>query len=118
MSHSPVKMVQVEDLWQRQHCVEKFVGFGSRILPIQVECEHFWRISHLAQIVNCMVTVINNGAVLINAFSLLNVFGIFMEALKKLALDSSGALIVALILHDLQALQQSSHVNRFSEEVG
>lgn len=65
-----------------------------------------------------MVTVINNGAVLINAFSLLNVFGIFMEALKKLALDSSGALIVALILHDLQALQQSSHVNRFSEEVG
>ena len=112
-----VQVVQVEHLREGNQCLENLFSPWSRVGPIQIECEHFWKL--LTYDVHCLCHMISITIITVEASvgSRLEHLSKTVEEFANNYLDSCITRHIAVGDGHVKPIQKSCHVHRLSEQI-
>ena len=112
-----VQVVQVENLREGNQCLENLFSPWSRVGPIQIECEHFWKL--LTYDVDCLCHMVSITIITFEAS-----YRSRLEHLSKTVEEFANYNLVSCINRHMafgdghvKPIQKSRHVHRLSEQI-
>ena len=112
-----VQGVHVESLREGNQCLENLFSPWSRVGPIQIECEHFWKL--LTYDIDCLCHMVSITIITFEAS-----YGSRLEHLSKTVEEFANDHLNSFITRQMavadghvKPIQKSCHVHRLSEQI-